>query len=40
MDLPILDTLLDVVKGPLDKLVPDKNQWQKFEQEFTMAVLQ
>ncbi|TNE60813.1 MAG: hypothetical protein EP335_17390 [Alphaproteobacteria bacterium] len=39
MGIPILDTLLDVVKGPLDKLIPDKNARQAFEHELEMEIL-
>jgi len=39
MALPFVDALLDVVRGPLDKLVPDANQRQALEHEVTMAVL-
>ncbi len=39
MGLPVIDTLLDIVKGPLDKLVPDKNEKQRFTHELEMAIL-
>lgn len=39
MGLPVIDTLLDIVKGPLDKLVPDKSAKQRFNHELEMAVL-
>lgn len=39
MGVPFIDTLLDVVRGPLDKLIPDKNQKMQLEHEVTMAVL-
>ncbi|WP_417463207.1 3TM-type holin [Kordiimonas sp.] len=39
MGLPLIDTILDVVRGPLDKLIPDKNQKMQLEHEVTMAVL-
>jgi hypothetical protein len=39
MAIPLLDTVLDLVRGPLDKLVPDKNQKMQLEHEVTMAVL-
>lgn len=39
MGIPILDTILGVVKGPIDKLIPDKNQKQQFEHEITMELL-
>ena len=39
MALPFIDAILDVVRGPLDKLIPDKNQKIALEHEVTMAVL-
>lgn len=39
MAIPFLDTILGIVKGPIDKLVPDKNQKMQLEHEVTMAVL-
>jgi len=40
MGIPIFDTILDIVKGPLDKLIPDKNMKQQFEHEIAMKLLQ
>lgn len=39
MGIPILDTILGVVKGPLDKLVPDKNQKAEFKHQLEMEIL-
>ena len=39
MGIPVLDTILDLVKGPLDKLIVDKNQRHIFKHELEMAVL-
>lgn len=39
MGIPVIDTLLGLVKGPLDKLVVDKNQKATFEHELEMAIL-
>lgn len=39
MGLPILDTIIDVIKGPLDKLVPDKNKQKEFEHEIAKSLL-
>ncbi|MCJ9428704.1 3TM-type holin [Kordiimonas marina] len=39
MGIPILDTILDVIKEPLDRLIPDKNAKQQFEHELEMQVL-
>jgi len=39
MGIPVIDTLLDIVKGPLDKLVPDKNQKKRFRHELEMEIL-
>lgn len=38
MAIPILGAVLDIIKGPLDKLVPDKAQRAAFEHEITMSV--
>ncbi len=39
MGIPLLDTVLDVIKGPLDKLVPDKNKRDAFAHELQMEIL-
>ena len=39
MGIPVLDTLLGIIKGPLDKLIPDKNERQRFEHELELEVL-
>ena len=39
MGIPILDTILGVVKGPLDKLVPDNNQKAEFKHQLVMEIL-
>jgi hypothetical protein len=39
MGIPIIDGILEVVKGPLDKLIPDKNKKQEFEHELQMSIL-
>ena len=39
MGIPVLDTILGIVREPLERLIPDKNQKQVFEHEITMAVL-
>lgn len=39
MVLPILDTILNVVKGPLDKLIPDKGKKAEFRHALEMEIL-
>ncbi len=39
MGLPFLDTIIDVIKGPLDKLIPDKNKRMAFEHEIATAAM-
>lgn len=39
MGLPIFDTLLGIIKTPLERLIPDKNERQKFEHELELEVL-
>ena len=39
MGIPILDTLLGIVKTPLERLIPDKNERQRFEHELELEVL-
>lgn len=39
MGIPILDTILGVVKGPLDKLIPDNNQKAEFKHQLEMEIL-
>lgn len=38
MAIPILGAVLDLIKGPLDKIIPDKAQRAAFEHEITMSV--
>ncbi len=40
MSIPIIGTILDAIKSPLDKLIPDKNARRKFDHELEMALLQ
>ena len=40
MSIPIIGTILDAIKSPLDRLIPDKNARQKFDHELEMALLQ
>lgn len=39
MSIPIIGQILDVVKGPLERLIPDKNARQKFSHELEMEML-
>lgn len=39
MSIPIIGTILDAIKGPLDKLIPDKNARKKFDHELEMEML-
>jgi len=39
MGIPILDTILDIVKGPLDKLIPDKGKKAEFQHQLEMEIL-
>lgn len=39
MAIPLLDTILSVVKGPLDKLIPDKGQKAQFQHALEMEIL-
>jgi len=39
MGIPLIDTLLDVVKGPLDKLIPDKGKKAEFRHALEMEIL-
>ena len=39
MSIPIIGTILDAIKGPLDKLIPDKNARQKFDHDLEMEML-
>ena len=39
MGIPILDSILGVIKGPLDKLVPDNNKKAAFKHELEMEIL-
>jgi hypothetical protein len=38
MAIPFIGAVLDIIKGPLDKLIPDKNKRAEFEHEIAMAV--
>jgi hypothetical protein len=38
MAIPFIGAVLDIIKGPLDKLIPDKNKRQEFEHAVTMSV--
>ncbi len=40
MAIPLINTLLDLVKGPLNKLIPDKNKRMELEHEIQTAALQ
>lgn len=39
MAIPLISAILDVVKGPLDKLIPDKGQKAKFQHALEMEIL-
>lgn len=39
MGLPLLDTIFDVIKAPLERLIPDKNARQKFNHEIELELL-
>jgi len=39
MGIPILDTILDVVTGPIDKLIVDKDKKNAFRHELEMEIL-
>lgn len=39
MGIPLLDTVLDVIKAPLQRLIPDKNARSKFNHELEMELL-
>lgn len=38
MAIPFIGAVLDIIKGPLDKLIPDKNKRMEFEQAVKMSV--
>ena len=38
MAIPILSAVMDIIKGPLDKLIPDKNKRAEMTHEIAMAV--
>ena len=38
MAIPFIGAVLDIIKGPLEKLIPDKNKRQEFEHAVTMSV--
>ena len=39
MGLPVLDTLLDIIKTPLERLIPDKNRRLELEHEIQTAAI-
>ncbi|WP_417459218.1 3TM-type holin [Kordiimonas sp.] len=39
MGLPLISTILDVVKAPLERLIPDKNERRRFEHDLELEVL-
>lgn len=39
MAIPLLDTILDVIKAPIERLIPDKNARQAFNHELEMELL-
>ena len=39
MAIPILGSILDIIKGPIDKLIPDKNKRMEFDQEISQLIL-
>lgn len=39
MSIPIIGEILNVVKGPLERLIPDRNARQKFEHDLEMEML-
>lgn len=39
MALPFIGAVLDIIKGPLNKLIPDKDLRAKFEHEVTMIAV-
>ncbi|MBL4838268.1 MAG: holin family protein [Kordiimonadaceae bacterium] len=39
MAIPFIGAILDVIKGPLDKLIPDKNKRMAFEHEIATAAM-
>jgi hypothetical protein len=39
MGIPVLDTILDVIKTPLERLIPDKNERLKMEHEISTAAI-
>lgn len=39
MALPLIDAVLDIIKGPVDKLIPDKDAKQKFRHEIEKQIL-
>jgi len=39
MAIPIIGGILDLIKGPLEKLIPDKNKRMEFEHEITKGFL-
>jgi len=39
MPIPIIDTILGAIKGPLDKLIPDKNARREMDHELQMKLM-
>ncbi len=39
MAIPLIGTILDIVKGPLDKLIPDKSKRAEFAHALEMEIL-
>ncbi|GHF18299.1 hypothetical protein GCM10017044_11020 [Kordiimonas sediminis] len=39
MAIPFIDSVLDIIRGPLDKLIPDKDQQRAFAHELEMTIL-
>jgi hypothetical protein len=38
MAIPFIGAVLDLIKEPLERLIPDKNKRDAFEHEITMSV--
>lgn len=39
MGLPLIGAVFDFIKGPLDKLIPDKDKRDEFKHELEMSIL-
>ncbi len=39
MGLPLIGTILDIVRAPLERLIPDKNERRRFEHDLELEVL-